>query len=123
MSDVRNRLVQAGDLHLNVFEWGSAAKPLLILLHGLASSSHMFDLIAPELALDYRIITFDQRGHGLSDKPTIGYDFETIASDLDRLIGSLDSQIHLLCWWGILGAHQLLYIMQLHVRNGCKKLF
>src|ERR1051325_4783654 len=89
MVDVRNRWVQTDELRLNVFEWGSAAKPLLILLHGLASSSHMFDLIAPDLAVAYHVIAFDTRRHGLSDKPISGYDYETVASDLDRLIAAL----------------------------------
>ena len=89
MPEARNQFVQAGNMRLNVYEWGSDAKPPLILLHGLASSSHMFDLIAPELAADYHVIAFDQRGHGLSDKPDAGYDYETIASDLDHLLTAL----------------------------------
>lgn len=89
MSDPHNTLIRAGDLRLNTFEWGSPANPPLILLHGLASTSHMFDLIAPQFARDYHIIAFDQRGHGLSDKPDTGYDFETIASDLDNLLAAM----------------------------------
>lgn len=89
MSDPRNIMIHAGDLRLNTFEWGSATNPPLILLHGLASTSHMFDLIAPQLAADYHVIAFDQRGHGLSDKPDTGYDFETIASDLDNLLAAM----------------------------------
>ncbi|MBA3871704.1 MAG: alpha/beta hydrolase [Anaerolineae bacterium] len=98
MADGQNRLVQVSDLRLNVTEWGGADNPPLILLHGLASSSHMFDLVAPELAADYHVIAFDQRGHGLSDKPTTGYDFETVASDLDKLVevlGLADKPFHL----------------------------
>ncbi len=91
----KNRVVTAGSLRLNVYEWGKAEKPLLVLLHGLASTSHMFDLIAPLLAPDYHIIACDQRGHGLSDKPDSGYDFETIASDLDNLLKSLGLGDHL----------------------------
>ncbi len=89
MAEAQNRLVKAGNVKLNVFEWGEASKPLLILLHGLASSSHMFDLIAPKLADDYYVIAYDQRGHGLSDKPAAGYDFETIATDLDHLLETM----------------------------------
>jgi len=86
MLEPHNHVVEVGDLRLNVFEWGSSDKPLLVLLHGLASSSHMFDLIAPKLAEDFHVIAYDQRGHGLSDKPDTGYDFETISSDLDNLL-------------------------------------
>jgi pimeloyl-ACP methyl ester carboxylesterase len=86
---VQNGLVNIGPLRLNVFDWGSVDKPPLFLLHGLASSSHMFDLIAPPLVADYHVIAYDQRGHGLSDKPHSGYDFENIAVDLDKLIAAL----------------------------------
>ncbi len=89
MPEVKNQVVQAGELHLNVYEWGRADQPLLVLLHGLASTSHMFHLIAPQLAKDYHVIAYDQRGHGLSDKPDTGYDFETIAHDLDHLLEAL----------------------------------
>lgn len=89
MAEVKNHVVQAGELRLNIYEWGRADQPLLILLHGLASTSHMFDLIAPQLAGDYHVIAYDQRGHGLSDKPDTGYDFETIARDLDHLLEAL----------------------------------
>lgn len=83
------RFIELGDLRLHVREWGNASQPPLVLLHGLASTSHMFDLIAPALAGQYHVIALDQRGHGLSDQPDTGYDFETIARDLDRLLDAL----------------------------------
>jgi pimeloyl-ACP methyl ester carboxylesterase len=49
----------------------------------------MFDLIVPALAERFYVIAYDQRGHGLSEKPDSGYDFETIASDLDAVVASL----------------------------------
>ena len=85
MPEAREQFLMLGGLRFHVREWGAASSPPLILLHGLASSSHMFDLIAPELAVDYHVIAPDQRGHGLSDKPDHGYDFESVAHDLDRL--------------------------------------
>ncbi len=90
MIEGRDRIVTVGELKLNVREWGMDGKPPLLLVHGLASSSHMFDLLAPLLADDYHVISYDQRGHGLSDKPDSGYDFATIAADLERLVDALD---------------------------------
>ena len=49
----------------------------------------MFDLIAPALTARFHVYAVDQRGHGLSDKPSAGYDFETIARDLDVLLEKL----------------------------------
>lgn len=79
----------AGDLHLHAACWGSSTRPPLILLHGLASTHHMFDLIAPALAAEFYVAAIDQRGHGQSDKPQSGYDFETLARDLDHALSAL----------------------------------
>ena len=59
---------------------GGAPTPL-VLLHGLASSRRIWDMVAPLLARDRRVVALDQRGHGLSDKPDDGYDFATILAD------------------------------------------
>jgi non-heme chloroperoxidase len=42
------------------------------------------------LAAGHRVITYDRRGFGQSSRPTEGYDFDTLASDLDRLLTELD---------------------------------
>lgn len=81
--------IDIGTLCLHVIDWGGAGLPPLLLLHGLASSSHMFDLIAEPLTHKYHVYAVDQRGHGLSDKPSDGYDFETIAHDIDLLADAL----------------------------------
>jgi len=53
----------------------------LLLLHGLASAAIIWDLTAPLLARERRVVALDQRGHGQSDKPNDGYDFATIVAD------------------------------------------
>ena len=102
MLKTQERLLQIDDLRLNVREWEIAQAPLLVLLHGLASTSHMFDLIAPSLAEHFHVIAPDQRGHGLSDKPSSGYDFEAIAGDVDWLLDLFDARSVLLVGhsWG-----------------------
>jgi pimeloyl-ACP methyl ester carboxylesterase len=89
MNAAQERSVQLGDLRLRVREWGGASLPPLVLLHGLASTSYMFDLIAPLLSAHFHVVAPDQRGHGLSDQPGVGYDFETISRDLDHLLDAL----------------------------------
>ncbi|MBK8024716.1 MAG: alpha/beta hydrolase [Chloroflexi bacterium] len=84
-----DRLVDIGSLTLHVRDWGGGDAPPLFLVHGLASTHRMFDLIAEPLTRRYHVFAYDQRGHGLSDKPDDGYDFETIAGDLDRLAEAL----------------------------------
>ena len=66
---------------LHYRDWGGTGRPI-VLLHGLASSCHIWDLVAPVLAEDFSVIAVDQRGHGLSDKPDSGYDFASVGRDL-----------------------------------------
>ncbi|MFN8379946.1 MAG: alpha/beta hydrolase [Anaerolineae bacterium] len=78
----------ANGVRLCVETWGEGDEPF-VLLHGLASTQHMFDLVAPLLADSYYVIAPDQRGHGKSDKPASGYDFDTICADVDGLVEAL----------------------------------
>lgn len=87
--------VSANGLQLHYRRW-SPAEPLpylppVLLLHGLASASRIWDLIAPLLAeRGYVATAFDQRGHGESEKPNTGYDFATIVADDASAVQTLD---------------------------------
>jgi pimeloyl-ACP methyl ester carboxylesterase len=77
-------------LRFHAIDWGGpAAATPLVLLHGLASQAHIWDLVAPRLAERMRVIALDQRGHGLSDKPDTGYDFASVTRDLDHFLNAL----------------------------------
>lgn len=76
-------------LHYRDWESSGAALPLL-LLHGLASGSRIWDLVAPVLARERRVVALDQRGHGLSEKPDDGYDFATLVADDLAAVEELD---------------------------------
>jgi pimeloyl-ACP methyl ester carboxylesterase len=81
--------VQADDgLRLAVQEWPGEG-PSILLLHGLASSSHIWDLVAPRLAPRFRVVAYDQRGHGLSGKPSSGYGFGRLIADAATVIRTL----------------------------------
>ncbi len=69
-------------------DWGGSGRPI-VLLHGLASNSHWWDLVAPKLAEDFTVVALDQRGHGKSAKPDFGYDFATVSADLHAFIQKL----------------------------------
>jgi pimeloyl-ACP methyl ester carboxylesterase len=73
-------------LQLHYRRWSAASPdprlPPILLLHGLASVAHIWDLVAPLLAEHgYLVVALDQRGHGESDKPDSGYDFASIVED------------------------------------------
>ncbi len=73
-------------IQVHVREWDGPADPdgsarPVILVHGLASSSHIFDLCAPILARTRRVASYDLRGHGETAKPDDGYDIATMVDD------------------------------------------
>lgn len=88
MPGVHERHVAANGVRLWVREWAGPGRPL-VLLHGLASTAHIWDLVAPALALHHRVVAYDQRGHGRSDKPEGPYDFEAVGADLAALLQAL----------------------------------
>lgn len=83
-----DKWVDIGDLSFHYRDWGDSGYPI-ILLHGLASNSHWWDLVAPRLAEDFAVVALDQRGHGESAKPEYGYDFATVAADLHGFVQAL----------------------------------
>ncbi len=56
--------------------------PFVVLVHGWKQSHRLFDQTVQRLAPNHRVIAFDQRGTGESDKPDSSYDFELLAADL-----------------------------------------
>ncbi len=72
------------------YEDHGAGKPV-VLVHGWPLSGASWEKQVPIL-LDagYRVITYDRRGFGDSSKPVFGYNYDTLAEDLHKLITKLD---------------------------------
>jgi pimeloyl-ACP methyl ester carboxylesterase len=78
-----------GNLQLHIRTWAGSGRPF-VLVHGLSSNCHTWEQTAQLLALaGHQVVTVDQRGHGLSDKPNSGYDFATVCEDLLLLCNAL----------------------------------
>ena len=62
--------------------------PTLVLCHGYTGSALDFSLVADALAVDRRVVTLDQRGHGHSTKTghLEGYTIEQLSADLAALL-------------------------------------
>lgn len=89
MLEPQERRVAVSGLTLRVREWAAPGTPI-ILVHGLASNSRIWDAVAPRLAEGHHVIALDQRGHGLSDRASDGYTFEQVVADLHGVISTLD---------------------------------
>ena len=76
------------DLRVRYLDWGGDGPPVLAL-HGLASSAHWYDLVAPLLRERYRIVAPDQRGHGQTTQALAGYDWRSLSSDAVGLMDHL----------------------------------
>jgi non-heme chloroperoxidase len=67
-----------------------AGRPV-VLIHGWPLSGHSWEKqVPPLLEGHYRVITYDRRGFGWSSQPATGYNYDTLAADLNTLIEKLD---------------------------------
>jgi len=72
---------------VNIFYEDLGAGKPVILIHGWPVSHEMWEYQVSSLVYSgYRVIAYDRRGFGQSDKPWTGYDYDTLADDLNELI-------------------------------------
>lgn len=63
----------------------------VVLIHGYPLDGSSWEKqTAALLEAGYRVITYDRRGFGKSSKPTIGYEYDTFAADLNTLMEALN---------------------------------
>jgi pimeloyl-ACP methyl ester carboxylesterase len=85
-----SRFIDTGDVRLHAVIGGDG--PPLLLIHGWPQTWYAWRMLMPTLARDFEVVAVDQRGIGLSDKPTDGYDTGTLANDLVALMEALGHQ-------------------------------
>jgi non-heme chloroperoxidase len=79
----------SGNIDLYYEDHGSG-KPV-VLIHGYSMSSSSWEKqTAALLAAGHRVITYDRRGFGKSSQPNSGYNYDTFAQDLQKLVAHLD---------------------------------
>ncbi|HEV2582041.1 MAG TPA: alpha/beta hydrolase [Ktedonobacteraceae bacterium] len=89
VSPVRDEYVIAGDLTFHYVQWGEHGRPL-VFVHGITAHAFYFQALADGLAQRYRVIAYDLRGRGDSDKPEQGYSIPIHAADLAEIIDELE---------------------------------
>jgi non-heme chloroperoxidase len=78
----------SGDIEL-YYEDHHAGSPV-VLIHGYPLSGASWEKqTAALLRTGFRVITYDRRGFGRSSQPTMGYDYDTFAEDLHKLVTHL----------------------------------
>ena len=87
MSAIHHRTAVVDGLEIFYREAGPADAPVILLLHGFPSSSHMFRDLIPHLAPRFRVVAPDLPGFGQSSQParaTYAYTFDNLARTIER---------------------------------------
>jgi pimeloyl-ACP methyl ester carboxylesterase len=83
--------IKANDLTFHY--WFSGRGPDTVLVHGLGGNLAAWHLkVVPELQPDFRLLTYDLRGHGRSDAPPVGYTTGDMVRDLTGILDGLGIQ-------------------------------
>jgi non-heme chloroperoxidase len=76
---------------IDIYYEDHGSGPPAVLIHGYPLNGHSWERQeAVLLDAGYRVITYDRRGFGASSQPSIGYDYDTFAADLNALLTTLD---------------------------------
>jgi pimeloyl-ACP methyl ester carboxylesterase len=86
-----SRYVDTGHIRMHVVTGGDG--PPLLLVHGWPQTWYAWRFVMPALARQFSVVAVDQRGIGLSDKPTDGYDTGTLANDLIAVMDALGHDV------------------------------
>jgi NAD(P)-dependent dehydrogenase (short-subunit alcohol dehydrogenase family)/pimeloyl-ACP methyl ester carboxylesterase len=103
MNSARERSVASGDLRLRVYEQGDPTAPPVVLVHGYPDNATIWDGVADRLAGRFRVIRYDVRGHGHSDKPKTRaeYGLDHLVADLEAVVNATGGPVHLVAHdWG-----------------------
>jgi non-heme chloroperoxidase len=115
-SDVSEEMISLPTgVTLRVVSRGSG-RPI-VFVPGWTCTADFFTHQFAGLADEYRVISYDPRGHGGSDKPTSGNNFRQRAADLAGLIEKLELEKPILLGWSF-GAYDVLsYVRDFGVDN------
>jgi|HubBroStandDraft_6_1064221.scaffolds.fasta_scaffold201900_1 non-heme chloroperoxidase len=99
----------SGNINLYYEDHGSG-KPV-ILIHGYPLSGASWEKQIPALlAAGHRVITYDRRGFGRSSQPSTGYNYDTFAEDLHKLVTKLELRDFALVGFSMGGGEVARYI-------------
>jgi non-heme chloroperoxidase len=104
--------LETNGITLNYEDTGGDGRPV-VLIHGWPLSGASWSA-QKEVLVDagYRVIAYDRRGFGKSDKPEDGYDYDTFTADLAGLLESLDVRDAVLVGFSMGGGEVARYLGQ-----------
>jgi len=112
----------SGNIELYYEDHGSGAP--IVLIHGYPLSGASWEKqTAALLAAGHRVITYDRRGFGKSSQPTSGYNYDTFAEDLHKLVTRLDLDDFALAGFSMGGGEVARYLGKYGSMNVSKAIF
>ncbi|MGB8699440.1 MAG: alpha/beta hydrolase [Thermosynechococcaceae cyanobacterium] len=100
----QHQFIQTNRINLHYVTQGSG--DLVLLLHGFPEFWYAWRFQIPVLSRHFKVVVPDLRGYNDSDKPTSGYDLDTLTQDILGLIKNLGfSKAHIVGhgWGGMIG--------------------
>lgn len=96
----------------------------IVLIHGYPLSGRAWERQIPTLlGLGHRVITYDRRGFGHSSQPWTGYDYDTFAEDLHKVVTALDLHNFSLMGHSMGGGEVARYFGKFGSKNVSKAIF
>jgi 3-oxoadipate enol-lactonase len=83
-------VIDADGTPINVTVEGKAGAPVFMFSNSLGTNLHMWDEQAAAMAKNYRVVRYDQRGHGKSGAPEGPYSIERLGRDVLAVLNALD---------------------------------
>jgi pimeloyl-ACP methyl ester carboxylesterase len=102
----QHQFVKTNQIRLHCVTQGEG--DLVLLLHGFPEFWYSWRYQIPALASHFKVVAPDLRGYNDSDKPTSGYDLDTLSADIRGLIEALGyTQAHIVGhdWGGVIAWH------------------
>jgi len=81
-----------GKTIINFEDYGCQNNEVICFSNSLGTDNRLWHKIIESFKKDYRIITYDKRGHGLSNKPNRNLSIEDLAFDVSDLLDHLEIQ-------------------------------
>jgi 3-oxoadipate enol-lactonase len=99
--------IKANGISINYRIDGKEGGPWLVLSNSLATNLAMWDAQARDLAGSFRVLRYDQRGHGRTEAPAGRYSFDTLIADALALMDALEVERATFCGLSMGGATAL----------------
>jgi non-heme chloroperoxidase len=112
----------SGEIDLYYEDHGTGSP--IVLVHGWPLSGASWEKqSAALLGAGFRVVTYDRRGFGNSSKPAIGYDYDTFAEDLHKLVSKLGLHDFTLVGFSMGGGEVARYLGKYGTKHVSKAVF